>query len=154
MPCSRPRRRTSLEDGASKSGARLRLDAALEGVEDCHVAGLQVRRAVRRDEAQYDVRKLRLHGDHGGLGGADAGMSQRRIHDCPSLPGFSTSSRAVVSCRIVVVVAQPFSDVMSVLWPGLLRQDGVCLVRVHDVHQHVQLNTVHAEGDRECRVAL
>ena len=37
--------------------------------------------------------------------------SQRRIHACPSLPRFITSSRAVVSCRIVVVVAQPFSDV-------------------------------------------
>ena len=38
-------------------------------------------------------------------------MSQRKIHDCPSLARFSTSSKAVVSSRIVVVVAQPFSDV-------------------------------------------
>ena len=37
---------------------------------------------------------------------------------------------------------------------GLLRQDGVCLARVHDLHQHVQRATVHAEGDRECRGLL
>ena len=40
-------------------------------------------------------------------------MSQRKIHACPSLLGFITSSRLAASCRIVVVVAQPFSDVMS-----------------------------------------
>ena len=38
-------------------------------------------------------------------------------------------------------------DVISVLRPGLLRQDGVCLARVHDLHR----TTVHSEGDRECR---
>ena len=38
-------------------------------------------------------------------------MSQRRIHVCPSLPGLSTLSREAASCKIVVVVAQPFSDV-------------------------------------------
>ena len=32
----------AIEDGAGKSGARLRLDAALEAAEDGHVAGLQV----------------------------------------------------------------------------------------------------------------
>ena len=37
-------------------------------------------------------------------------MSQRRIHDCPSLPGLSTSSRVAASCMIVAVVAQPFSE--------------------------------------------
>ena len=42
----------------------------------------------------------------------------------------------------------------SVLWPGLLGQDGVCLARVHDLHQHVQRATVHAEGDRERRGLL
>ena len=36
-------------DGAGKSGARLRLDAALEPAEDGHVAGLQVRRASWRE---------------------------------------------------------------------------------------------------------
>ena len=39
----------------------------------------------------------------------------------------------------------------SVLWPGLLLQDGVCLARGHDLHQHVQRATVHADGDRQCR---
>ena len=38
-------------------------------------------------------------------------MSQRRIHACPSKLGFSTLSNVVVSCKSVVVVAQPFSDV-------------------------------------------
>ena len=74
----------AVEDGAGKSGARLRQDAALEAAEDGHVAGLQVRRAA---------------------------LSQRRIHACPSLPGFITSSNVAVSCRSVVLVAQPFSDV-------------------------------------------
>ena len=40
------------------------------------------------------------------------------------------------------------------LRPGLLRQDGVCLASVYDLHQHVQRATVHAEGDRECRGLL
>ena len=34
------------------------------------------------------------------------------------------------------------------LRPGQLRQDGVCLASVHNLHQRA---TVHAEGDRECR---
>ena len=37
------------------------------------------------------------------------------------------------------------------LRPGLLRQDGVGVARMHDLHQHVQGATIHAEGDRECR---
>ena len=41
--------------------------------------------------------------------------------------------------------------VVSALRPVLLRQDGVCPARLHDVHQHVQRATVHGEGDRECR---
>ena len=40
----------AVDDGAGKRGACLSLDAALEAAEDGHVAGLQVRRAVRRDE--------------------------------------------------------------------------------------------------------
>ena len=50
-----------------KSGARLRLDAALEAAEDGHVAGVQVRRAVRREEAQYDdvTCLASLHVTHG-----------------------------------------------------------------------------------------
>ena len=63
----------AIEDGAGKSGARLRLDAALEAAEDGHVAGLQARRAVRREEAQYDVWESGLHGGQGGLAGVDAG---------------------------------------------------------------------------------
>ena len=43
---------------------------------------------------------------------------------------------------------------VGALRPGLLRQDGVCLARVHDLHQHVQRATVHAEGDCECRGLL
>ena len=63
----------AIEDGAGKSGARLRLDAALEAAEDGHVAGLQVRRALWREEAQHDVRECGLHGGQGGLAGVDAG---------------------------------------------------------------------------------
>ena len=44
---------TLVDDGPGKSGAPLRLDAALEAAEDGHVAGLQVRSAVRRDEADF-----------------------------------------------------------------------------------------------------
>ena len=58
-------------------GRRLapRLDAALEAreAEDGHVAGLQVRSASWRDEAQYDVWESGLHGGQGGLAGVDAG---------------------------------------------------------------------------------
>ena len=63
----------AVDDGAGKPGARLRLDAALEAVEDGHVAGLQVRRASWWDEAQHDVRESGLHGSQGGLTGVDAG---------------------------------------------------------------------------------
>ena len=63
----------AVEDRAGKSGGRLRLDATLETAEDGHVAGLQVRSAVQRDEAQHDVWERRPHGGHGGLAGVDAG---------------------------------------------------------------------------------
>ena len=63
----------AVDDGAGKRGACLSLDAALEAAEDGHVAGLQVRRAVRRDEAQHDVRECGPHGGQGGLAGVDAG---------------------------------------------------------------------------------
>ena len=63
----------AIENGAGKGGARLRLDAALEAAEDGHVAGLQVRRALWREEAQHDVRECGLHGGQGGLAGVDAG---------------------------------------------------------------------------------
>ena len=110
-----------------KSSARLRLDAALEAEEDGTLAWLQEGRAVQRDEAQYDVRELRLHGDH-----CQCELQERRS-------GYPVGL---------------WSDVANVLWPGLLRQDGVCLARVRDLHQHVQRATVHAEGARECRGLL
>ena len=68
----------AVEDGAGKSGARLRLDAALEAAEDCQVVGLPIRRAVRQDEVQYDVRELVLHGGRGALAGVDAGHVQEK----------------------------------------------------------------------------
>ena len=43
---------------------------------------------------------------------------------------------------------------MSALRQGLLRQDGVCLASVYDLHQHVQRATIHAEGGNECRGLL
>ena len=46
---------------------RFRLGAALEAAKDGHVVGLQVRSAVRRDEAQHNVRERRPQGGHGGL---------------------------------------------------------------------------------------
>ena len=46
---------------------RFRLGAALEAANDGHVAGLQVRSAVRRDDAQHNVRERRPHGGHGCL---------------------------------------------------------------------------------------
>ena len=62
----------AIEDGAGKSGAHLRLDAALEAPEDGHVAGLQVRHTSWWDEAQHDVWDSGLHGGQG-LAGVDAG---------------------------------------------------------------------------------
>ena len=62
-----------VDDGAGKRGARLRLDAALEAAEDGHVAGLQVRRASWREEAQHDVRECGPHRGQGALAGVDAG---------------------------------------------------------------------------------
>ena len=83
----------AIEDGAGKNGARLRLSAALEAAEDGHVAGLQVRRASWREEAQHDVRERRPHG----LAGVDAG------HVPEKDPRLSFSARVqhsvAVSCR-------------------------------------------------------
>ena len=52
---------------------RWRLDTALEAAEEGHVEGLQVRSAVRWNEAQHHVRERHPHGGHGGLAGVDAG---------------------------------------------------------------------------------
>ena len=73
MLYSWPAFESAIEDGAGKSGARLRLDAALEAAEDGQVARLQEGRAMRQDEAQYDVCECGLHGGQGGLAGVDAG---------------------------------------------------------------------------------
>ena len=67
-----------VKDGAGKRGARLPLDAALEAAEDGHVAGLKVRRALWREEAQHDVRESGPHGGQGGLAGVNAGHVPER----------------------------------------------------------------------------
>ena len=81
---------------------------ALDAAEDGHVEGLQVRRVSWWDEAQYDVNFSFMAVIVASLAWMLA-VSQRRIHACPSLPGFSMSSRMAASCRNVVVVAQPSS---------------------------------------------
>ena len=124
----------AVEDGAGKSGARLRLDAALEASEDGHVAGLQVRCASWRDEAQHDVRESGLHGGQGGLAGVDAGhvpekdprLSFARVHH-------------------VVLCGRELQD-RGRRGPAVLRCDVA-----HDLQQHIQRATVHAESDRERR---
>ena len=70
------------------------------------VAGLQVRSASGRDEAPHDVRESGLRGGQGGLAGVGAGHVPEK-----DPRRFSTSSRVAASCRILAVVAQPFSDV-------------------------------------------
>ena len=84
----------AIEDGAGKSGARLRLDAALEAAEDGHVAGLRVRNASWREEAQYDVRELLLHGGHRALAGVDAG----RVPEKDPRLSFFAQAQYVVQC--------------------------------------------------------
>ena len=134
------------EDGAGKSGARLRLDAALEAAEDGHVAGLQVRSASWRYEAQHDVRERGLHGSQSGLAGVDAGRVPEKDPRL-SLPAWIEHA---VQCGCELQErgrrGQAVLHVVSVLWPGLLQQDGVCLAGVQDLHQHVQSATVHAAG--------
>ena len=70
-----------------------------------------MRGAVRRDEAQHDVRELLLHGGRGALAGVDAGHVPEKDPRVSFSSEFITSSTVDMSCRIVVVVAQPFSDV-------------------------------------------
>ena len=122
----------AIEGGAGKSGARLRRDAALEAAEDGHVAGLQVRRASWRDEAQYDVWESGLHGGQGGLAGVDAGHVPEKD---PRLSFFAWVRHVVQTGRELQDrgrrgPAVLRCDVASVLWPGLLLQDGVCLAGV------------------------
>ena len=129
-----------VKDGAGKSGARLRLDAALEAAEDGHVAELQVRRALWWEEAQHDVRKSGLHGCQCGLAGVDAGHVPE---EDPRLPLSVWIEHVIQSGRELQNrgrrgPAVLRSDVASALRPGLLGQDGVCLAGVHDLHQHVR----------------
>ena len=123
----------AIEDGAGKSGASLRLDAALEAAEDGHVAGLQVRRALWREEAQYDVWESALHGGQGGLAGVDAGHVPQEDPQL-SLPAWihhvvQTGRELQERGRRGPAVLR--CDVASALRPGLLRQNGVCLARLH-----------------------
>ena len=105
-------------------------------------------------EAQHDV--CGKSGPHGGQG-AVAGVDVGHVPEKDPRLSFAARVQHVVQCgrevqdrgrRGPAVLGR---DVVSELWPGMLRQDGVCLVRVHDLHQHVQRATVQAEGDRECR---
>ena len=112
-----------IEDGAGKSGARRRLDAALQAAEDGHVEGLQVRSASWRDEAQYDVWESGLHGGQGGLAGVDA----------DHVPGKDPRLSLFAWVHHVVQIGRELQDrgrrgpavlrcdVASVLWPGMLR---------------------------------
>ena len=52
-----------------------------------------------------------LHGGQGALAGVDAGHVPEKDPRLSFLARFITSFRVAVSCRIVVVVALPFSDV-------------------------------------------
>ena len=135
----------AVKDGAGKRGAR----AALEAAEDGHVAGLQVRRASWREEAQHDVRESGPHGSQCGVAGVDArhvaekdprlslpAWIEHAVQCGRALQDRGRRRPAVLRC-----------DVASALRPGLFGQDGVCLAGVHDLHQHVQRATVHAEGD-------
>ena len=97
-----------------------------------------------------------LHGGQGGLAVVAAchvPEKDPRLSFHARLPDVLQSGREQQdrSRRCPAVLGR---DVASVLWPGLLRQDGVCLARVHDQHQHLLRATVHAEGDGECRGLL
>ena len=108
---------------------------------------------MRRDEAQHDVRERRLRGGHGGLAGVDAGRVPWKD---PRLSFLAQVQHVVQSGRELqdrgrrgpAILSR---HVMGVLRPRLLRQDGVCLAHMDDLHQHVQRAMVHAEGNRECR---
>ena len=97
-----------------------------------------------------------LHDGHRALAGVDAG----RVPEKDPRLQFFAQVQHVVQCGCELQdrgrggPAVLGRDVMSALLPGLLRQDGVCPARLHDLHQHVQSATVHAEGDRECRGLL
>ena len=119
----------AVKDGAGKRGARLRLDAVLEAAEDGHVAGLQVRRALWREEAQHDVRESGPHGCQCGLAGVDAGHVPE---EDPRLSLSALIEHVIQSGRELQDrgrrgPAVLLSDVVSALRPGLFGQVGVCL---------------------------
>ena len=80
------------------------------------------------------MRESGPHGGQGGLAGVDAGHVPEKD---PRLSFFARVQHVVRSGRELqdrsprgpAVLSR---DVTSVLWPGLLRQDGVCLAHVHD----------------------
>ena len=82
---------------------------------------------MRLDEAQHDVRELRLHGVHGALVGVDAGQAPQKD---PRLSILARVQHVVQSGRQLqerrrggpAVLGR---DVVSMLRPGLLQQDGV-----------------------------
>ena len=127
-PSSRPRRvfvaevmNTSSNEPSRTERGRVALACAWMQILDCHVEGLQERRAVRRDEAQHDVRERRRHGGRGGLTGLDAGHVPERD---PHL-FFLARVQHVVQCgrglqdRCRRCPAVVWRDVMSVLRPRL-----------------------------------
>ena len=123
---------------------------------------LQLRKTATSQGCKYDVlRGGRKHSTTCG-GGQCVGASVNAGHVPEEDPRMSFLARVqhIVQCGCELQdrgrrpPAFLGRDVMSVLRPGLLRQDGVCPADVHDLHQHVQRATVHAEGDRKCRGLL
>ena len=121
-----------IDDGAGQCRCRMRLDAVLEAAEDGHVAGLHVRRASWRDEAQHDVRECGPHGGQSGFAGVDAGHVPEKD---PRLSFFAWCHHHVVQSGRGVQHrgrrgrAVLRCDVAGALWPGLLRQDGLSCPR-------------------------
>ena len=68
-----------------------------------------VLRGVRKHST--DVWESGLHGGQGGLAGVDADYVPEKDPRLSFFAWVHTSSRLAASCKIVVVVAQPFSDV-------------------------------------------
>ena len=105
---------------------------------------------VTREEAEYDVRALLLHGGHRALAGVDAG----RVPEKDLRLSFFARVQHVVQlgCELQECRRDGPAVLRRDVVSALLWQDGVCLGRLHD--QHVQRAMVHAEGDRDCRGLL
>ena len=150
---AKPSNKPSLTE-RGKSGARLRLDAALEAAEDGHVAGLQVRRASWRDEAERDVRERPPHGSQS----VGAGVNAGHVPEKDQRLSFSARVQHVVQCgcdlqeRRRVAPAALGRDVMSVFGQGCSGKTASCPpARSSPACPEA---TIHAEGDRECRGLL